>query len=233
MPNVLQVAGIASLLGDPARVNMLLALSDGRALPAGELALLARVAPSTASGHLTRMVDGGLLAVVRQGRHRYYRLASPQVGTVMESMLTLAAAATDSRGTPRARVPSRADAALREARTCYNHLAGRLGVALAESLAAAGHVALTEDGGEVTAQGLNFFTEFGLDLGGARHRTYCRTCIDWSERRLHLSGHLGAALCQRCLDLGWIERRHASRAVSVTARGQEGFRAAFGLTVAG
>lgn len=227
MVEVSRIAAVAALAGDPARVNMLLALSDGRALPAGELAFQARVAPATASGHLAQMVAGGLLTVAAQGRHRYYRLASAQVAAMLESMLTLAA---DAETTPVPRVRCRADSALREARTCYNHLAGRLGVALADSLAASGHLTLGDDGGEVTASGFDFFAAFGLDLGGTRGRTICRTCIDWSERRLHLSGHLGAALCRRCLELGWIERQHASRAIAVTARGREGFCATFGLT---
>ncbi len=228
MPSVLQIAEVAALLGDPGRINMVLALSDGRALPAGELALAARIAPATASGHLGQLVAGGLLRVTAQGRYRYYRIASPEVATLMESVLVAAAARDEARSRPR-RVPSRADAALREARTCYNHLAGRLGVALADALATAGHVRLDIEGSELTPQGMVFLTNFGLDLGGKRHKTFCRTCIDWSERRLHLSGHVGATLCRRCLDLGWIERRPASRAIDITPTGQVGFGTVFGF----
>lgn len=224
----MRIAEVASLLGDPARVNMMLALSDGRALPAGELALAARIAPGTASGHLGRLVGGGMLVVAPQGRHRYYRIASAEVAALLETVLAVASSQDEGHGRAR-RVPSRADAALREARTCYNHLAGRLGVALADALAASGHVTLGVDGGEVTPQGVDFLAGFGLDLGKTRHKAFCRTCIDWSERRLHLSGHVGAALCRRCLDLGWIERRPASRAIDVTAAGRKGFQAAFGL----
>ena len=128
-------------------------------------------------------------------------------------MLAVAATCDDAALRLR-RVPSRADAALREARTCYNHLAGRLGVALADALASAGHIVFNVDGGEVTSQGLDFLTGFGLDLG--RSKAFCRTCIDWSERRLHLSGYIGAALCRRCFDLRWIERLPATRAITVT-----------------
>jgi len=211
MPSVLQIAEVAALLGDPGRVNMVLALSDGRALPAGELALAARIAPATASGHLGQLVAGGLLRVTAQGRYRYYRIASPEVATLLESVLVVAATRDEARPRLR-RVPSRADAALREARTCYSHLA-RLDI----------------EGSELTPQGMVFLTDFGLDLGGKRHKTFCRTCIDWSERRLHLSGHVGAALCRRCLDLGWIERRPASRAIDITPTGRAGFGTVFGF----
>lgn len=228
MPSVLRIAEIASLLGDTARVNIMLALADGRALPAGDLALAARIAPATASGHLGQLVRGGLLGVAQQGRHRYYRIASAEVAGLIETVLALAATQEEAREPPR-RVPCRADAALREARTCYNHLAGRLGVALADALAAAGHVTLGIDGGEVTSQGRDFLAEFGLDLGQGKRTAFCRTCIDWSERRLHLAGHVGAGLCARCFDLNWIERRPASRAIAVTPVGRQGFRTVFGF----
>ena len=226
MSDVLQMAEIGALIGDPARANMLLALGDGRALPAGELAYAARVSPQTASGHLARLAGAGLLSVVSQGRHRYYRLASARVGALLEAALAVAADAP-----PRRTVPGRMDAALRAGRTCYNHLAGRLGVALADALHAAGHVRLAEDGAGVTPQGLDFFAAFGLDLPQTRRRPFCRTCIDWSERRLHLSGELGAALCRHCLALGWIERQRDSRAVKVTEAGATGLRSVFGVTL--
>jgi DNA-binding transcriptional ArsR family regulator len=224
MSNVLQVAGVAAMVGDPARANMLLALSDGRSLPAGELAHAARVSAATASGHLARLVGAGLLSVTPQGRHRYYRIASAGVAALLEQMMAVAAEAPQRR-----RVPSRADAALREARTCYDHLAGRLGVALADSLAASGRVVLTEDGGEVTPDGLTFLADLGVDVARPRTRPFCRPCLDWSERRPHLAGHVGAALCRRCLDLGWIARQRDSRAVTVTGPGRQAFRSLFHL----
>lgn len=224
MTNVLQVAEVAALVGDPARANMLLALGDGRALPAGELAASAGIAAPTASGHLGRLVQAGLLSVVQQGRHRYYRLASARVGTLLEAVMAVAADAP-----PRRAVASRADSTLRAGRTCYNHLAGRLGVALADALAEQGHVTLTEEGGEVTPKGIGFLEAFGLDMSASRRRPFCKTCIDWSERRLHLSGQVGAGLCRRCVELGWIERQRDGRAVSVTARGRAGLRETFGV----
>jgi DNA-binding transcriptional ArsR family regulator len=226
MSDVLQMAEIRALIGDAAHANMLLALGDGRALPAGELAYAARLSPQTASGHLARLVGAGLLSVVSQwGRHRYYRLASARVGALLEAALAVAA------DVPPRTVLGGTDAALRAGRTCYNHLAGRLGVTLADALLAAGHVRLAEDGAGVTPQGLDFFSAFGLDLAQTRRRPFCRTCIDWSERRLHLSGELGVALCGRCLALGWIERQRDSRAVQVTEAGAIGLRSVFGLTL--
>lgn len=136
--------------------------------------------------------------------------------------------------TPRYRPAWMRDEALRSARTCYDHLAGRLGVALADSLAERGHLLLDDDGGEVTEDGARFFDRFGLDLAGAagQRRRFCRPCLDWSERRLHLGGAVGAALAQRCVALGWIERIKDSRAVAITPQGRDGFLSAFGVKIA-
>jgi DNA-binding transcriptional ArsR family regulator len=165
MSDVLQMAEIRALIGDAAHANMLLALGDGRALPAGELAYAARLSPQTASGHLARLVGAGLLSVVSQwGRHRYYRLASARVGALLEAALAVAA------DVPPRTVLGGTDAALRARRTCYNHLAGRLGVTLADALLAAGHVRLAEDGAGVTPQGLDFFPPWprpGADASSA------------------------------------------------------------------
>jgi DNA-binding transcriptional ArsR family regulator len=220
-----RIAGTAALLGDPARANMLGALMDGRALTAKELAFAAHVTPQTASGHLAKLADGGLLAAEKQGRHRYYRLASPQVGQMLEGVMALAGPepvhATTWRG----------GEALRTARTCYDHVAGRLGVALADALTSRGHVALGADGGEVTEQGQRFLDEFGASPMPGR-RVFCRPCLDWSERRPHLAGRVGAALACRCFELGWIARQRDTRALAISEAGRQGFRERFGIALA-
>ncbi|WP_338662348.1 helix-turn-helix transcriptional regulator [Pararoseomonas sp. SCSIO 73927] len=220
------LAETAAALGEPARVAMLGALMDGRALTAGELAAVAGVAPTTASGHLSRLLEAGLLAVERQGRHRYHRLASPEVARVLEGLMALSAAR------PEPRRPSRTgprDAALREARTCYDHLAGRLAVGMADAMVARGQIQLSPDGGALTDAGAGFLQGLGVAVPEARGRPFCRPCLDWSERRPHLAGALGAALCRRCLELGWMRRVSGSRALDVTPAGRLGLRQAFGL----
>jgi len=223
------LAETAAALGDPARLGMLSALMDGRALTAGELAAVAGVAPTTASGHLARLVAAGLLAVERQGRHRYHRLASPEVARVLEGLMALSAAR--EAGMPRAapRTGPR-DVALREARTCYDHLAGRLAVGMAEAMVARGQIELSADGGALTEAGGRFLEDLGVRVAAGRGRPFCRPCLDWSERRPHLAGALGAALCRRCLDLGWMRRVPGSRAMTVTPAGRLGLRDRFGLT---
>jgi DNA-binding transcriptional ArsR family regulator len=228
MTNGPYIAEIAALVGDPARANMLSALMDGRAASAGELAFAAHVTPQTASAHLAKLLDARLLAGERRGRNRYFRLASPEVARMLEEIMAVAVARA-----PRYRPVWMRDAALRSARTCYDHLAGRLGVALAGSLAERGHVVLDDDGGEVSEDGVRFLDGFGLDLAGAygKRRRFCRPCIDWSERRPHLGGAVGAALAQRCFTLGWIERVVDSRAVAITPQGRDGFRTSFGIEI--
>jgi len=223
------LAEIASLVGEPSRANMLLALLDGRALTATELAFAAHVSPQTASEHLARLVDGRLLAVVKQGRFRYYRLDSLLVARAIESLSAFASMEAPPRHRPR----SARDEALLLARTCYDHLAGRLGVALADALAARGHIVLGEDGGEVTEAGAAFLQDFGVDLSaaGRQRRIFCRPCLDWSERRPHLAGALGAALASRCFALGWIARHRDSRALVIRPSGEDGLRRTFGLLV--
>jgi len=226
MGEVAQLAEIASLVGDPARANMLSVLMDGRAHTASELAYLANVAAPTASGHLAKLRDARLIALARQGRHHYYRLASADVARMIEAIGTVAAAAP-----PRRVTLSRHAQTMREARTCYDHLAGRVAVAVADGLVARGAIVLTEDGGEVTDAGADFFARFGLDLTAARarKRAFCRPCIDWTERHPHLGGAVGAALLCRCAALGWIERLRDSRAVRITLAGRAGFAATFGV----
>lgn len=229
MPTAAAVAEIAFLVGEPARAAMLAALMDGRALTAAELAATAGVTPQTASGHLGRLAEAGLLAMEKQGRHRYHRLASPAVARMVEGIMQVAAAV------PRQGRPPRigpADAALRAARTCYDHLAGRLGVALADALVARGHLELGADGGAVTVQGEAFLGSIGIAArpdGARRGRPFCRPCLDWSERRPHLGGALGAALCARCFELGWLRRMPGTRALEVTREGRRGFDERFGV----
>ena len=224
----MQTAEVAALVGDPARANMLTALMDGRALTATELAFHARIAPQTASGHLAKLVDGRLLAVEKQGRHRYFRLASPLVSRMLESINAMAAI----EGPPRHRPRSPADAVLRHARYCYDHLAGKLGVALADALVARGHVEFGEDGGAVTPSGAEFLARFGLDLAAPTRRAFCRPCLDWSERRPHIAGAVGAALAARCIALGWVARQRDTRAVAITAKGKKGLAEVFGIDLA-
>jgi DNA-binding transcriptional ArsR family regulator len=228
MNGVPDLALVGALIGDTARANMLAALLDGRALTASDLAYFAHVSPPTASGHLAKLVDGKLLSVLRQGRNRYYRLATPLVAQMLESIMAVAA-----EGPQRYRPLSKADGAMRLARTCYDHFAGKLGVGLANNLIERGYLVLTPEAGEVTERGAGFLGEFGLDLAALRvkRRTLCKPCLDWTERRLHLGGTVGAALARRCFDLGWFARLRDSRALAITVAGRRGLEDAFGLSL--
>jgi DNA-binding transcriptional ArsR family regulator len=225
-------AAIAALAGDPARAGMLHALMDGRALTASELAHVAGIAPQTASGHLARMTAIGLLTVEKQGRHRYHRLATSGVARMLESIMQVASELAPAR---KRLVVGPRDAALRKARTCYDHLAGQLGVALADALVAAGHAELAGDGGIVTDTGVEFLARIGIDVnamtaqyGRKSGRVLCRPCLDWSERRPHLAGMVGATICAHSFDQGWIRRIDGTRAVMITPKGQRVFREEFG-----
>lgn len=225
-------AETAALAGDPARANMLWALMDGRSLTATELARAAGVTPQTASGHLARLAQAGLISVFCQGRHHYHRLASAAVARMIETIHEVAEG--NAAETRRAVITGPRDAAMRAARTCYDHLAGGLAVRLADAMAEKGWLELSLEGGAVTEAGLGFFRDFGVDLDAAaahsrKGRVFCRPCLDWSERRPHLGGSLGAALASRCFDLNWLRRVDGSRALSVTRAGEQGFRQAFGI----
>ena len=224
------IAAAAALIGDPARAAILLALADGRALPAGELAAFAGLSSSAASAHLRKLLDGGLLTLEREGRHRYYRFAGPGVAAALEG-LALIAAQQPSRSLV---VRSPEAQALRYARTCYDHLAGELGVNIAYALRDRGLIAPVERSKsvDVTEAGAAWFDAvFGIDLSKlrpGRHGLACK-CLDWTERRHHLAGPLGARLFQRCCDLGWLTRSAQSRAVRLTPKGRNGLRAQLGM----
>jgi DNA-binding transcriptional ArsR family regulator len=220
------LAEIAALIGDVARANILSALMDGRALTASELAWHSGVSAPTTSGHLGKLSEANLIALERQGRHRYYRLASPEVAQAIEALMAVA-----SFGPQRHRPVGPKDEALRQARTCYDHLAGRLGIAVADALTSRGHILLSESAGSLTEEGQRFLCTIGVEVAPGRQgqRALCRTCLDWSERRPHLAGRLGSALCTRFFELGWIERIKDSRALSITAEGHKGLQEAFGI----
>jgi DNA-binding transcriptional ArsR family regulator len=219
------IALIASLVGDPARANMLTALMSGRALTATELAHEAGVTPQTASSHLAKLQDGGLVATEKQGRHRYHRLTGPDVAVVLEGLMGLAARA----GHLRTRTGPK-DPALRHARVCYDHLAGDLGVQMFDTLVRQKLVRQSQERIGLSPQGERFVKEFGIDLaaiGGAR-RPLCKTCLDWSARRSHLAGALGSAMLARMYELKWASREPGTRIVRFTRSGERQFQALFG-----
>lgn len=224
------ISRIAALIGDPARANILTALMSGRALTATELAAEAGVTVQTASAHLAKLEGGGLIALRKSGRHKYFRLAGAEVGHVLEALMGLAAGA----GHLRTRTGPR-DAGLRDARVCYNHLAGAKGVMLYRGLLA--RVLLEEEGDDLrlTGAGAQFVREFGIDLDAlGRGRTpLCRACLDWSARQSHLAGSLGRALLTQMQALGWASRVDGSRVVRFSALGERRFAETFGLPESG
>jgi DNA-binding transcriptional ArsR family regulator len=224
----LEMAEIGALIGDPARANILAALCDGRALTATELSYVARVTPQTTSGHLAKLAAANLLALARQGRHRYYRLASPLVAQMLESIMAVAALQLP----PRRRLPSRIDDEMRMARTCYDHLAGRLGVAVTDAMTEAGVLDQTR-GFALTPTGLGWLTDtLGVTPEDLRpgKRPLARGCLDWTERRQHLAGTAGAKLCQKFFDNRWLARVGSGRAVRLTLAGEAALRDLLGLS---
>jgi DNA-binding transcriptional ArsR family regulator len=217
------ITRVAAVLGDPARVNMLQALMGGQALTAGELAREAGVTPQTASAHLAKLEQGGLLTRRRQGRHSYFALGGPDVAEALEQLALVAA----RMGHMRTR-PGPKDPAMRRARVCYDHLAGDAGVAMLDGLIAAGRIEDREGSLVLTDAGRAFARDFGVALEGAGRRPLCKACLDWSVRRSHLSGVLGTGLLHRIYDLGWARRLDGTRVVQFSAPGLRRFEETFG-----
>jgi DNA-binding transcriptional ArsR family regulator len=232
MITVNALSEVAALMGDPARASMLQLLMDGRAHTASELALTAGVTAQTASGHLSRMVEGNLLAARAQGRNRFYRLASSDVAHAIESLMAVAG----SRAAPASKTAAwRRDPDLRYCRTCYDHLAGQVGIAVTDALTKAGHLSPkgTQDW-ELTQTGELFCQRLGVDVAGARSaetRHFARQCLDWSERRPHISGALGSAIADTFFKRGWAERLRRSRTVRLTDSGRRTMQRDFGTAV--
>ena len=232
MPTINALSEIAALMGDPARAAMLQLLMDGRAHTASDLALSAGVTAQTASGHLARMVEASLLDARAQGRNRFYRLASGEVAHAIESLMALAGtrAAPASKGAAWRRDPD-----LRFCRTCYDHLAGQIGIVVTDSLTQRGHL---EPKGPrdwtLTNSGELFCTRLGVDLPGARNastRHFARQCLDWSERRPHIAGALGSAIADTFFKKGWVERLRRGRTVRLTDSGRRALTSQFGATI--
>ena len=222
------IARVASLVGDPARANMLTALLSGRALTASELAQEAGITPQTASSHLSKLEAGGMIEPEKQGRHRYYRLTDPDVAGVLEGLAGLAARA----GHMRVRTGPK-DPALRRARVCYDHLAGDLGVQMLDSMKAQRLVRQKKQDIELTPEGAQFLEtnlQISQEMLAHPRRPVCKACLDWSERRHHLAGTLGAALMTRFTELKWAARdaTPGSRIVNFSRNGETRFAALFG-----
>ncbi|MEO1115939.1 MAG: winged helix-turn-helix domain-containing protein [Pseudomonadota bacterium] len=214
------IARIGALIGDPARANILGALLSGKALTATELATEAGITGQTASSHLKKLVEGGLLAQAKQGRHRYYKLAGAEVASVLEAVMGLAA----RKGHLRVRTGPR-DPAMRAARVCYDHLAGDMAVRIFDSMQSRGFLRATRDksGLGLTEQGEAFVCDLGIDVEGLKssRRPLCRACLDWSERRSHLAGSLGAAFLAKFQNEGWMRRERDSRVIQISPSGHE------------
>ena len=241
---------IGALLADPGRAAMLWALMDGTARPAGELTMIAGISPSAASGHFARLIESGLLALEVSGRHRYYRIATPDIAMAIEALANLAQASAPLRepALPPAQTPRRASAVpldMRYARTCYDHLAGELAVRLFDRMLTSNWLEVVPGGSlastsgstragpttlDATAKGIDAFSQLGIDLKAqkARRRRFACTCIDWSERRPHLGGALGAAFLDACTQHGWLETTSRRRILRVTPSGERHFAAVLG-----
>ncbi|WP_263559848.1 ArsR/SmtB family transcription factor [Paenibacillus polymyxa] len=222
------VAMIASLVSEPSRAAILTALLDGRFHTASELAHMAGIKPQTASFHLAKMTEAQVITVEKQGRHRYYGIQDPEVAQVMESLLSIA---------PPVPIKSFKQAseneAIRLARTCYDHVAGHLGVQIMSFFMQKGILSEDQDGLHITQQGEIFFTDFQINLKNTRQkrRSFSHKCLDWSERRHHLAGALGSALLDRLFELHWVEHLPTTRAIRITAEGKRGFKEVFSIEI--
>jgi len=221
------IARVAALIGDPARANMLVALMSGKALTATELAQESGVTLQTASSHLSKLSEGGLIELRKQGRHKYFSLAKDDVAHLLENLMGIAASA----GHLRTRTGPKDDA-LRKARVCYNHLAGDMGTQMYDSLVRNGYLYLDETGIDLSRHGETLMRRLGIDVDNLRSKRapLCRECLDWSERRSHLAGSLGRALLSRFESLGWAKRDKNSRAVRFTGHGETHFRDTFEIS---
>ena len=222
------IAEIASLLGETSRATMLASMMDGRFHTASELAYMAAIKPQTASFHLAKLVDGKLVNVEKQGRHRYFRLAGEDIAQLLESFLAMSPP-------PEVRTLKQSSQmkVLQDARTCYDHLAGKLGVQLTESLLKASYLELDQKQFVITAEGVQFFADFGLNLDELKkmRRSFSHACLDWSERRYHLGGALGHGLLTHLFNLEWITRVPSIRAIKVTEKGRAGFKEIFNMDI--
>ncbi|MFJ7405622.1 MULTISPECIES: ArsR/SmtB family transcription factor [unclassified Lysinibacillus] len=222
------MAEVASLLGETSRATMLASLMDGRYHTASELAYMANIKPQTASFHLAKLVEGNLIKVEKQGRHRYFQLANEDIAQFLETFLAIS---------PPPEVRSLKQSSqiqlLQDARTCYDHLAGKLGVNLTDSMVNSGYLQKEQKEYVVTPDGVAFFTQFGIDLEKLKRkrRSFCHACLDWSERRHHLAGALGHGLLTHFLELEWITRVPTIRAIKVTEKGRKGFQQVFHIDV--
>ncbi|URJ37023.1 winged helix-turn-helix domain-containing protein [Paenibacillus polymyxa] len=222
------VAMIASLVSEPSRAAILTALLDGRFHTASELAHMAGIKPQTASFHLAKMTEAQVITVEKQGRHRYYGIQDPEVAQVMESLLSIA---------PPVPIKSLKQAseneAIRLARTCYDHVAGHLGVQIMSFFMQKGILSEDQDGLHITQQGEIFFADFQINLKNTRQkrRSFSHKCLDWSERRHHLAGALGSALLDRLFELHWVEHLPTTRAIRITAEGKRGFKEVFSIEI--
>ncbi len=229
--NVNQIAKIGMLIGEPARTTMLMALMDGQALTATELARCANVTPQTASAHLAQLTEAGLLCMHKQGRHRYHRIASSEIAKMLESVMEVAVGQIPQSARV---VTGPKDEALRKARTCYDHFAGRLGVAITDSLISSQYLEFDDEAGIITKKGIKHLAAFDIDVSGGHgkrksRRPVCRPCMDWSERRPHVAGIVGAAVRDHFFRQNLVKRIQGSRALVITRSGEMALKKIFGI----
>jgi len=229
MKTTYPIAAVGELIGEPARAAILIALLDGKSRTAGELALTANISAQSASAHLSKLVDGGLLTMDRSGRHRYYAMAGPDVAHALEALGSISTLPRPRVAAPRPRVPDD----MYTARSCYDHLAGRIAVELSDALEKSEVIRPRgERDYELRRAGRPWFANLGIDVDSLRRsrRAFARQCLDWTERRPHIAGALGAALCSRLIALGWVATRRGTRALRITPRGARELHSRLGLT---